>query len=174
MNLTPFNWWLTNQVAKVWWTITQTVATFIQDKLENAFGLARISTTTETGLKIFWAELKIQPPIDPSLRRLFLQQYNNFIETAGKADCTILVKTFFNLDYVYIKELRDHPTLSLLYPFFVVRVSIPPDVSSETEADIQEFLKIVLPARCSEHFQLVTFYAGAGFGRTPFGRRFGR
>jgi|GEM_PF-2857889 len=173
MGISDFKWWLSDPVVTAIKTLAESVWSAIEGKIQAVFKAARIGWTTETGLTIFWQDTNIKPPVDEDLKRTFLQQYNNFLETAGTTRNDDLLKSFFNLAYVYSIDMRDHPLLSHLYPFHVVRFWIP-QVDPGIKTDIRLILVIILPARCIKHYQLLTWFESLGFGRTPYGRRFGR
>ena len=153
MTLPAFKWWLSDAVSTAIQRVSQSILDRIRDKVTTVFRAARIGWTTQTGLEIFWAELNIKPNVESDLRRTFLQQYNTFLETAGTPKDKTMLISFFNLEYVYSIDMRDHERLSHLYPFHVVRFWIPP-VEPSVEADIRHILGLILPARCTQHYQL--------------------
>ncbi|MBU2514507.1 hypothetical protein KJ966_24545 [bacterium] len=168
-----FRWWLSNSIAKALKSLSEEVFILLETRVFAVFKAARIGWATETGLAIFWEDINIKPPVDEALKRRFLQQYNNFLSTAGTVQNDELLKDFFDLVHVYSIDMRDHELMSHLYPYHVVRFWIP-QVDANMEKDIRSILEIILPARCIKHYQLLTWHESKGFGRTPFGRRFGR
>ncbi len=173
MSIPEFRWWLADVVATAIRSLAQSIWSALEPKIHAVFKASRIGWTTETGLEIFWADTNIKPKVDTDLKRSFLQQYNNFLKAAGTPQDVELLKSFFTLAYVYSIDMRDHPLVSHLYPFHLVRFWIPA-VDVQTETDINHIIVMTLPARCTKHYQLLTWYEAAGFGRTPFGRKFGR
>lgn len=173
MSIESFRWWLSDAVSAALTSLAQKIWNALETKIHAVFKSARIGWTTETGLEIFWADTNIKPKVESSLKRSFLQNYNNFLQTAGTTKDEELLKSFFDLAYVYSIDMRDHPLMSELYPFHIIRYWIPP-VDAQTRADICDILSIAIPARATKHYQLLTWYESGGFGRTPFGRRFGR
>ncbi len=175
MKLPDFAWWLSDAFSKALKTLSESIGSAIEEKIITVFLSARTQHTTETGLRILWEDAHFKPAIPENLKRVFLQQYSNFLKKAGKSTGIELIDEFFlgRTELVSHIDLRDHPELSELHPFHVVRVYITP-TDETTYLEVASFLKIVLPARCSKHFQLLFYYAPLGFGRSPFGRCFGR
>lgn len=175
MNLSAFSWWFSSAVPKALTLLSEKIGTAIENRIRSVFLSVRTAHTTETGLQILWEDVHYKPPIPDGLQRVYLQQYNKLLKEAGKDSGTELIDEFFTgtTQIVSHMDLRDHPKLADNYPFQTVRVYITP-VGPADYTEISGFLAVVLPARCSKHFQLVNYTEPRGFGRTPFGRCFGK
>lgn len=171
--IVELKWWLSNLIGQAFKAVVEAIHSVLDSKILAVFKAARIGWTPESGLEIFWEDINIKPPVDDDLKRRFLQEYNNFLASAGTVNNDELLKSFFNLAYVYSIDMRDHELMGDIYPFFVVRYWIPP-VDPQLKEDIKSIIDIILPARCTRHYQLLTWYEELGFGRTAFGRKFGR
>jgi hypothetical protein len=173
MSIADFKWWLSDAISTAIRSLAEKIWTALETKIFAVFRAARIGWAPESGLEIFWADTNIKPKVESALKRAFLQNYANFLKTAGTTQDEALLMSFFSLAYVYAIDMRDHPLVSHLYPYQVIRYWVPPGAMDQ-EADIRHILGIAIPARCTKHYQLLPWHESEGFGRTPFGRRFGR
>ncbi len=172
MILTKFRWWLSDAISNALNSLSETIGTAIEENVETVFLSGKAEHATETGLVILWNSVAIKPAIDDSLKKAFLQQYKNFIATAGKKSGTTIIENFIPITAIDSIDMRDHPDFSSLYPFHYVRVYISV-VDDTVLAQAKELLAIFFPARCSRHFAVLQYYDG-GFCRRRLNHGFYR
>ncbi len=172
MEIPKFAWWLSNEVAVVWRKITQCVADFIEEIINRAFAVARIGTTTETGLQIFWDDAKIKPPVSDDLKRAFLQNYDQFLKTVGTPKVDRVIESVLSIQNLDSIDMRDHSKYAHLYRYWAVRYYILPE-HLQLLTKIKELIEIMLPARCIKHYHIIVIQ-NDGFFCRRLTRRFAR
>lgn len=163
-------WWLQNQLMRHLRKIAETCWGMMIGKLDLTSRLAHASLATPTAINILWEELPIKPEIPFENRKEFILNYDTYLDTLTTRAGIMATKEQFGLDVFEMTPLGELYPES--YPWFALRFRVTWD--EEKIPRVRDYLKKVVPARCVFHLQLVPAGLYRGFGRTPFGRSFGR
>lgn len=119
------------------------------------FSLSRVSSTTQTGVEVFYKELPFVSEIKSEFKRDYIINFSNHVELAGTKEGIDLIKKLFSLESFYFTQMYDvYPTH---YPRHLIRFYLD-DLLLDDEsklAQVTSFLKKNVPASSSRHLHFV-------------------
>ncbi len=143
----------------------------VEGWVETVFESGRIKHLTKTGMEIIWADVPIRPAgLSKANKRYFARYYDQVMEQVATSSGLDLIGTMFALALFRHEEMRYSP-LAAYYPWVTVRIWVSP-LDESALAQVDEFIQLMLPARCIPWFQLLQYDDTGGFGVSPFGHFF--
>lgn len=147
--------------------LAQVLWTSVENWMSTVFESGRIMHVTQTGLAILWADVPVRPEgLSDANKAFFYQYYEQVIELVGTGPGLDLVGVMFQCSLRH-EALRDGP-VAAFYPWTAVRIWLPP-LSAAQLAEVDQFISLMLPARCIPNRQLLQLNETGGFGVAPFG-----
>ena len=164
----PFT--LAGPIAAGFRNLAQALWTGIEAKLTDLFEAGRVKHLSPTGLMVVYADMPIRPNLSNEAKRLFIQNYDQMLERVATGPGLDLIGQALELSLCAHLQLRFSP-MAVNYPWVAVRLWVNP-VDATKLAQIDEFFKLMLPARCIPWRELIQYTPAAGFG-AHFGEVFG-
>ena len=166
-------WWLKNPAISELNLLSDAVWNYMAGLVAPLGDMVHFGTMLPTMVDQYWQKLPLKPKLAAGNQANFLRQFEQYLERYGSDQGVALTQDIFGLTDFEVVVMR-HTPLADRYAHVVVRLWIDAATADETFDQIATYLTFVLPARCTKHFQLVRRHTGAGFGRTQFGRRYGK
>lgn len=156
----PFT--LVGPIAAGFRNLAQALWTGIEAKLVDLFESGRVKHLSPTGLVVVYADMPIRPALSDEAKRLLIQNYDQMLEKVATGPGLDLIGQALGLSLCAHLQLRFSP-MAADYPWMAVRLWVPP-LEAAKLAQVDEFFRLMLPARCIPWRELIQHNQGAGFG----------